>query len=378
MQAGGMRSWWMFSGKEKKSFAPALMFSALASFFCAAAFLSSAVTAQKIKQLPPPPPGPRYKPKPTPTPEPPEYEVIRVSSNLVVVPVSVTDDRGQPILGLKAGDFRLEENGKTQAINQLGDPEQVPVDIALLVDVSASVDARFVFEQKAAADFLKQVLKPGDRATVFAIDQTSRMIQPLGTAEVAAQRLLTVRPAKGYTAFFDTVLAAEKYLDQSSTSGRRRLLVVISDGDDTARIFDLYSRQSNKGNYRLSGMDAQLQFIERSLNEVLREVQRAEVTFYSINPSGSTMHLNVRTARSELGMEKLAQATGGAAFIPRNDGELDAIFRRIASEIRSQYLIQYYSNDKSAGSAFRRIVVTAPARPQMRVRAREGYYPKSK
>jgi Ca-activated chloride channel family protein len=367
--------------RSRKYFVPALVLSALALFFSASIFLSSPVRAQKLKQLPPPPPGPRYKAKPTPTPAPtpePEYEVVKVSSNLVVVPVSITNQQGQPVLGLKQSDFQIAEDGQAQQITQLGDPEQTPVDIALLIDVSASVDARFVFEQKAAADFLQQVLKPGDRATVFAIDQTSRMIQPLGTAEVAAQKLLTVTPAKGYTAFFDTVLAAQKYLDESSTSGRRRLVVVISDGDDTARIVDLFNRESNRGNYRLSNMDAQLQFIERAQNEVLRAAQRAEVTFYSINPSGTTMHLNVRTARSELGMEKLAQATGGAAFIPKNDGELGAIFQRIASEIRSQYLLQYYSNNKSGSNAFRRIAVSTPSQPQLRVRTREGYYPKAK
>lgn len=371
----------MFLSKNKKYFAPALVLNALALFFFATVFLSTPARAQKLKQLPPPPAPPRYKPKPTPTPAPtpePEYEVIKVSSNLVVVPVSVNNTQGQPVLGLKQTDFHIEENGRAQQIAQLGDPEQVPLDIALLIDVSASVAARFVFEQKAAADFLKQVLKSGDRATVFAIDDTPRFVQALTTAEIASQKLMTIGPGKSFTAFFDSVLAAEKYLDQASSTGRRRVIVVISDGDDTARINDTFARQSSKGNLELSGMDAQLQFIQRGQTEVLREVQRAEITFYSINPSGATMHLNVRTARSELGMERIAQATGGAAFIPKSDNELNDIFRRIASELRSQYLIQYYSDNKSAGSAFRRIAITTPAQPQLRVRAREGYYPKAK
>ena len=59
----------MLSDNKKKSFAPALVLSALALFFCAAVLLNAPVTAQKIKELPPPPPVPRYKPKPTPTPE---------------------------------------------------------------------------------------------------------------------------------------------------------------------------------------------------------------------------------------------------------------------------------------------------------------------
>lgn len=362
----------MTSNQAKKYFGPALTV-ALALLFFAAILTITPASAQKLKQLPPPPPGPRLKPKPTPTPE---YEVLKISSNLVVVPVSVTDAKGQPIQGLKATDFHIEEDGRAQEIAQLGDPEQVPVDIALLIDVSASVDARFVFEQKAAADFLRQVLKPGDRATIFAIDQKPRFVQPLTTAAVASDKLMSVAPAKGFTAFFDSVLAAEKYLDQESSQGRRRLIVAISDGDDTARILDASAKQSRNG--ELMGLPAQLQFIQRAQTDVLREVQRAEITFYSINPSGQTMHLNVRVARSEEGMERIAQATGGAAFVPASDADLSVIFQRIGSEIRSQYLLQYYSDNQSAGRAYRRIAVSTPAQPQLHVRAREGYYPKAK
>src|SRR5712692_1820717 len=189
MQAGGMRSWWMRLIRMKKNFVPALMLLASALFFFAAIFLITPATAQKLKQLPPPPPGPRYKAKPTPTPE---YEVVRISSNLVVVPVSVTDAQGQPVLGLKQSDFHIEEDGRAQEIAQLGDPEQVPLDIALLIDVSSSVSERFAFEEQAATRFLKEVLRPTDTATVYAIDRTPRLEQARTTAAVAAAKLMTI------------------------------------------------------------------------------------------------------------------------------------------------------------------------------------------
>jgi Ca-activated chloride channel family protein len=368
----------MLSSQEKKHFGLALFLIALALFFFAAVFHATPAHAQRIRQLPPPPPGPRYKPRPTPTPKPEEYDVVRVTSNLVVVPVSVTNAAGQPVLGLKQTDFHIEEDGQAQEIAQMGDPEQVLLDIALLVDVSSSVVARFSFEQQAAASFLKQVLKPEDRATVFAIDEKPRLIQGLTTAQVASQKLMTITPANGFTAFFDSLLAATNYLDKSSPAGRRRIMVVISDGDDTARILDISAAQSRRGQLDLIGKDAQLQLIQRAQLDTQREVQRAEITFYSINPSGQTMHLNVRTARSELGMERIAAATGGAAFVPASEADLNGIFQRIGSEIRSQYLLQYYSNSQSAGRAFRHIAVSAPAQPQLHVRAREGYYPKGK
>ncbi|HEY0377525.1 MAG TPA: VWA domain-containing protein [Pyrinomonadaceae bacterium] len=326
----------------------------------------------------PAPVMPRPTPKPPPPPKDEDYEVVRVTSNLVVVPVSVTDAAGQPVLGLKVPDFRLEEEGRAQEVAEIGDPEQVPLDIAILLDVSGSVDARFAFEQQAAAGFLKQVLKSGDRATVFAIDEKPRFVQELTSAERASQQLMRIASAKGFTAFYDTVLAASRYLEKSSGSGRRKVIVVISDGDDTARILDVSAEQSRNGGMQLIGKDAQLQLIDRSVSEVQREAQRTEVTFYSINPSGQTMHLNVRTARSQQGMEKMAEATGGASFIPARLEDLPAMFNRIASELRSQYLLQYYSNNEGAAGRFLRIKVTLPAQPALHVRARQGYYPKKK
>ena len=376
----------------RKNFTLALVFVALASLFTGAGFVSaqnrtpSAQTkptpqrrvpagSQVLEELPP------VMPTPTPTPAPPpkdeDYDVVRVTSNLIVVPVSVTDTSGQPVLGLKVPAFRLEEEGRPQEIAEIGDPEQVPLDIAILIDVSGSVDARFTFEQQAAASFLKQVLKPSDRATIFAISETPRFVQELTSAERATQKLMAITSDKGSTAFFDTVLAASRYLEKSSGSGRRKVIVAISDGDDTARILELSSAQSRGADIKLIGLEGQLRLVERAVAEVQREVQRAEVTFYSINPSGNTMHLNVRTARAEKGMQRIAEATGGAAFVPARLEELNAMFNRIASELRSQYLLQYYSNNESESTKFLRIKVDVPARPALRVRSRQGYYPKA-
>jgi Ca-activated chloride channel homolog len=365
----------MDSTKNIQGLLPALI-SALALFLFAAIFTVAPAAAQKTQQLPPPPPVPIYRPKPTPTPAPEELDVVRVTSNLIAVPVSVTDASGQPVLGLTANEFRIEEDGRSQQITQLGDPEQVPLDIALLIDVSASVEARFAFEQKAAADFLRQVMKPGDRAAVFAIGESPRLVQPLANADIASRQLMTIKSTRGFTAFFDTILAAQKYLDRNSSQGRRRVIVVLSDGDDTARILTVSAAQSRKGDMNLIGVNAQIALMQRAQLEAQQEVQRAEITFYSINPSGNTMHLNPRSARSQQGMERIAAATGGAAFLPSNDNQLPAIFHRIGSELRSQYLLQYYSDNKSGGAAFRRIKVSAPARPELRLRAREGYFPK--
>src|SRR5215217_7753771 len=166
----------MILGVEKKFLWPAFLMGVLAIF------LSTPIAqAQSVKDLPPPPPAWKPKPTPTPKPEPEVIDVIKTTSNLVMVPVSVTDQTGNAVQGLKEADFRLEEEGKQQEISGIGDPEQVPLAIALLFDISSSTSQKgfFVLQQKAAATFLRLVMKPADRAAIFTITDKATMIQPL-------------------------------------------------------------------------------------------------------------------------------------------------------------------------------------------------------
>lgn len=374
----------MKQGNWGKHFGPALLIAVLALCFC-----YGSATAQTIQDMPPPPPPPT--PKPTPTPAPPkdeDFEVIKVSSNLVMVPVSVVDATGQPVHGLQVNDFRLDEEGRAQQIVEIGNPDQVPLDIAILFDVSSSVSNKgfFSFQQKAAAAFLKQVLKPTDRAAVFTITDQPRLVEPLASAEVAAARLLTIPAATTPvpTAFYDTVMAAAKYLNEKSAERHRRVIVVISDGDDnfSSLIKDLTiaeARAEQKGETTpAAARQNLLARRQRAVLEVQRAVQQADVAFYSINPGGASVHLNMISTRAQNDMMSIAQSTGGTAFVPDSDKDLERVFGEVAAELRGQYLLQYYSNSQAAGTQFRRIAVATPARADLRVRARQGYYPKQK
>jgi Ca-activated chloride channel family protein len=351
------------------------------------------------------PPGSTAKPSPTPaaqaTPEPTppddvdDADVVRVSSTLVVVPVSVTDSTGQPVPGLTVPDFRLDEAGKTQEIAQIGNPEQVPLDIALLIDVSSSVSKKFDFELQAATRFLKEVMKTGDRAAIFAIEMEPRLAQPLGSAETASAALLTLKaPTTAVpTPFYDAVRNAAHYLAENTPANHHRVVVVVSDGEDnfSRDIKDteiaVYQNQTGTANNstqdrqaRSAQLEKQRQTLHtRAQNEVLGEVQKADVTFYSINPTGSAVWLNGPGVRAQKGMELVSEGTGGTAFLPNKVEDLDQVFRQIIAELRAQYLVQYYSSDEtSPNGSFLPIKVHVPQRPELKVRARSGYYVKRK
>ncbi len=244
--------------------------------------------------------------KPAPDPEP---EIIRINTNLVAVPVSVTDAQGNPVRNLTVEDFQIEEEGVKQTIQSLGEPGKSPIELALLFDVSRSIRNRFDFERETAGRFLKEILKPGDAVSVFSIGTTPKLsVQRTSNAESAVAATAAIQPTEEATAFFDTVVKASHYLNDSSNPGVRRVMIVLSDGEDT--------------------------FSERfRLGDASRELQRADTLFYAINPSGPSIHLN-----------------------------------------KMQYLLGYDSSNETNDGKFRRITVQTPKHPELRIRARKGYY----
>jgi Ca-activated chloride channel family protein len=382
-----------------------LLFAVLISFsfaFVASAQTKTTQQPTRVPQLPPATqatPTPRPSPTQSPTPAPKtadaidDDEVITVTSNLVVVPVSVTNERGEPAQGLKAADFRLEEEGRAQEIAQVGDAEQVPLDIAILFDVSSSVSQKnfFEFQQRAAASFLKEVLKPTDRAAVITITREPRLVEPLASAEQASAKITTIPAATAAepTAFYDTVSFAAKYLAQNAPGRHRRVILVISDGDDN---FSSAVREQTVAEYEAerkaeaanadpkalrsaARRDLQARH-QRAVAAVERDVQRADAVFYSINPGGPSVRLNEIASRAQNNMQQVAESTGGTAYLPASAAELETVFRQIASELRAQYLLQYYSNNQAPAGKFLPIKVQVPAHTELKVRARQGYYAK--
>ncbi len=333
-------------------------------------------TSQDDAPPPPPPPTPTPKPRPTPTPKPvdeaiDESEVVRVTSNLVVVPVAVTDAGGNAVQGLKREDFQLEEEGRAQELQAVGTADEVPLDIAVLFDVSSSsVRERFDFEKRAAANFLKSVLKPGDRAAVFAIEDKPRLVQKLAAADVAAGSLLNIPPPP------------ERRLRPSSTPCvGRELPRQERAGPSPPRHRRAHGRRrhgAHRGQPRSWTAEARsssTSFASRSRRSCARCSAPTPSSTRSTRAATRCTSTSAPRARRR-GWSCSPSSTGGSAFVPEFEDRLDAIFRQVAAELRAQYLLQYLSNNQAAAGKFLRIKVSTPARPETRIRARQGYFKK--
>jgi Ca-activated chloride channel homolog len=276
-------------------------------------------------------------------------ETIRVASSLVVVPVSVSDSTGKIVAGLDLDRFSLEEDGVRVAPFVVGNPGATPLELALLLDLSGSVRPRFDFEREAASRFLRAVIRPQDSVALLTVALMPRVLrQPTSSLDTALADLQSLRASGEATAFYDALVLAAGSFGAASATRSRRVVVALSDGEDNA-----------SAHYRLP--------------EAGRAFQEADSVFYSINPAGRSVRLNQLSREGQQSLETLANQTGGMAFLADELTELDAIFARVSAEIGAQYLLGYYSPAPVDGS-FRRIRVTVPSDPGLRIRARQGYY----
>ena len=346
-------------------------------------------------------------PTPKPTPKPDDDDIIKVESRLIVVPVSVTDPSGQPVFGLKAADFRLLEENRPQTIDNVGTAENVALEIALLFDISATTSPMFKFQQETAAKFLQEVMRPNDRATIFTIGAKPVLIQGRDTAERSVAGVRSIVPTKEFTAFYDTVAAAAEYLRKNAPDGTRRVIVVISDGEDTnseriakaiqsgyRKLGERINTIDSKSLYQLTVANRDAANVQERLR-VLKSLQDADTVFYSINPAGSSFQLNKISVFGQENMQKFADDTGGTAFLPKfrpidtkddylngnntraNTEILERIFRQLGNELRSQYLLQFYSDGDFPLNKFVKLAVGLPNRSDLRIRARQGYFVKN-
>jgi Ca-activated chloride channel family protein len=272
----------------------------------------------------------------------------------VALNVVVTDADQKYVAGLRPDDFAVFEDGIQQDVSFFGASE-VPLDLAILLDTSASMTGKIQIVQQAAGGFLA-TLRSGDRTMVVDIKDATKVLFPLGGDVAAARSAIMSTVPSGGTALYNGAYLTLKELAKqrrANTEVRRQAIVVLSDGDDTASLVsydDLMdvAKQSGVAIYTIT---------LRSKYLVTQAAQRGHSYF----------------SQSEFGMKALAQETGARSFFAADVSELNGIYSSIAEELATQYALGYSSKNPKMDGAFRRVIVRIADRPGIKTRTRSGY-----
>ncbi len=307
-------------------------------------------------------PKPQTTPTPTPKIDEDDGDVIRVVSALVPIPVSVIDSGGRAVTNLKLEDFELSIDGKAAEISDLSRSE-LPVRLAMLFDNSSSVTQAREFEVKAAVKFFKRVVRPEkDLAALYSVSTASRLEQPLTkNVSLLASAIENFSQPEGATALLDAIIKAANYLRESDG---RRVIVIVSDGEDT------YSD------------------LETTLEKVVLAVQLANCQVYVVKTTDFENfkrtgqrggNANILKLTAERRMRELAAQTGGSVYSPIDEPELDAAFSQISAELAQAYILDYYPEADSINrNEFRTISLKVKGRKDLIVRTRKGYFVSNK
>ena len=277
---------------------------------------------------------------------------FRSRVDLVSLNVIVTDNRDRFVTGLSQNDFSVFEDGIQQDVSFFA-AANVPLDLAILLDVSSSMSDKLATVQEAAIGFASH-LRSGDRVTVVGIKDSSRVLHDLDGDIAGACDAIRRTTASGgtalYNAVYTTIKQMQKVREADGGEIRRQAIALLTDGDDTTSIV--------------------------TFDDVLAQAKQAGIAIYTIalkSPYPTALLGALKeSSESEFAMKTLAQETGARSFFPTDISQLAGVYGSITQELANQYALGYTSSNAKRDGGYRRIFVRVDE-PNVRARTRFGY-----
>ena len=279
--------------------------------------------------------------------------LIRTDVTLVHVPAIVKNQAGDPVGTLDKPDFEIYDNGVRQEIAHLGHTTDLPLSVALLIDTSGSTSKELKYELDCAQRFVRALLNDGNPQDTLALYDFAYDINAhsfthsIGNLDRVLRELdrLTRGPHPELgTSLWDAIYDASRDLELRSG---RKVIIVVTDGGDTTS--------------------------SRDVHQALKAAQIADAVVYPIVVMPITSDSG-RNTGGEHALTFMAQGTGGRSFLPTSGPELDKTFNDIITELRTEYVLDFYPRGVPlTKDPFHKLEVRVK-RPELRVSARNGYY----
>jgi VWFA-related protein len=317
-----------------------------------------------------------------------EGDIVRVSTSLVTVPVSVLDRQGRFIANLQREDFRVFENGVEQSIAYF-EPAEKPFTVALLLDTSASTHFHLSEIREAAIAFAKQ-LRPQDRVLVVSFNDEVLLLTEVTNDQNIIEAVIEENANTGSsTRLYDAVDLTIK--EQLNKIRGRKAVVLFTDGVDTSSKLASYQSTLRE----VEELDALIYPIQYDTSDYLQGMQGAgngSVTIvtrrsgpFGTSTSQQTYNVPVNGGvplpgttkadydRADKYLHALADKTGGRLYQANDTTQLAEAFTRIAEELRRQYSLGYYPKTDNVEGSERRQIKVRVRQPNLAVKARDSY-----
>jgi Ca-activated chloride channel family protein len=277
------------------------------------------------------------------------FEPFRAGVDLVSLSVTAADGSGRYVTDLNQDDFQVFEDGAKQDVTFFNRTSS-PIALALLLDTSASMEARLQTAQEAAIGFARK-LRPHDLAEIVDFDSRVVILQAFTNNVGQLEQAIRRTSSGGSTSLFNAIYIALKDLKKVTAGSpdeiRRQAIIVLSDGEDTSSLLPF--------------------------EEVLDLAKRSETAIYSIGIRSAEAGSAKGFKEAEFVLRQFSQETGGRAFFPGQISDLANVYGQISDELSSQYTVGYTSKNPKRDGAWRRIVVRL-GRPGVSARTKQGYF----
>jgi VWFA-related protein len=281
-----------------------------------------------------------------PASDTPEFRIVKRVDE-VNLRFTVTDSHGHFQNQLTSQDFSVLDNHQPPAaIHFFQQQSALPLRVGILLDVSSSVAPSFKTEQKAAGVFLQKVLRPGyDEAFVVTFNQNVHLLEDWTGDPKAAFAKVHALQAGGDTALYDAIIyACERLRQKPADTIARPVIVLITDGDDTASKATLYDAE--------------------------QAAARTETILFALSTNVVTPGYY---PKGEAVLALLSGPTGGRILQAHEGWQLTNSFAQIEQALRSEYVLGYQPADLKPDGSFRPIEIL-PLKSKLQVRSRRGYY----
>lgn len=319
----------------------------------------------RVRETPDEGPVTQARPRPEPAETPQEIgegEVVRVESDLVTLNVSVVERAsGRGLQGLNASDFHIYEDNVEQTVEHF-EAAEAPFDLLLLLDLSGST-SRVTDTIRAAARRFVAVTRPQDRVGIIAFAGEAAVVSPLTSDRTRLNASLDrLAPPKGDTRLHDSLAYALDYLARGADPARRRALIVMSDGLDSALP-------------NVTGVGS-----TSSYEEIRSRVQEYDGVVYTVWTNTEFYEafspLDIQPETYDLAhdrMKELAEAGGGLFYEVEKIEDLAGAYERVVADLGTVYSLSYRPTNKRRDGSWRAIRVRLPRHPDAVARGRRGY-----